>query len=139
MIDERMWRLMQKRLRYTDEQAQSFRSEPRNEEVLAKSEELFKLRFKATVVVAHGCNSRHKAGDVFYLDGHGNLITDLCPDRICIFALSALGTLVFTAQELVYAGIDPNQMRFNRVGCIDIGIHCGGWGKVIMELTAEKK
>jgi hypothetical protein len=24
-------------------------------------------------------------------------------------------------------------MRFKRVGCIDIGIQCGGWGRVIMD------
>ena len=139
MIDQRMWRIMQKRLRYTDKEAELFKKNHRNEEVLSKSEELLKIRFKATVVDAHGCNSRHKAGEEFLIDGHGNLVKELNPDRICIYALSALSTLIFTAQELIYAGVDPNQMRFNRVGCIDVGLNCGGWGKIILELTVEEK
>jgi len=37
MIDQRMWRIMQKRLRYTDEEEELFKKNPRNEEVLSKS------------------------------------------------------------------------------------------------------
>jgi hypothetical protein len=36
--------------------------------------------------------------------------------------------------ELFYAGIDPNEIRFKRTGCGDIGLKCGGWGKIIMEI-----
>ncbi|HUV08390.1 MAG TPA: hypothetical protein VMX75_11715 [Spirochaetia bacterium] len=137
MLDQRLWKIMQKRLGYDDDQLEIFQSNARNEEVVSKSKELFQKRFKVTIVEANGCNSRHKAGETFYLDGYGNLLKDLNPDKICIYAISAVSTLVFAAQELVYAGVDPNQMRFNRVGCIDVGLGCGGWGKIIMELTAE--
>lgn len=139
MIDDRIWKLMGRRLGYNEKEAQAFRDEKRNAEVIAKAEELAKKRFKATVVHAHGCNSRHKEGDVFSLDGHGNLIGESNPARMCVFAVGALTTLVFTAQEMIYAGVDPNEMRFNRVQCTDVGVECGGWGKVIMELTAEER
>lgn len=138
MINQRIWTIMQKKLGYTDEQLEIFKVNPRNEQIISKSEELSGTLFVVEVINAHGCNSRHKAGDKFYLDGYGNLIKDKNPDKICIFALGALSTLVFTAQELIYAGIDPNEMRFSNVGCIDVGLNCGGWGKVIMKLTAEK-
>ena len=132
-----MWKIVQKRLKYDDGQIEEFKKNPRNAAVLGKGEELAKIKFKITVIDAHGCNSRHKKGDTFYLDGHGNLILASSPDKICIYALSALSTLVFTAQELIYAGIDPNEMRFNRVGCIDVGLNCGGWGKVVLQLNVE--
>jgi len=138
MIDPRMWKIIQKRLGYTDEEMELFLRNPRNEHVVAKGEELFNTRFVAEVVEASGCNSRHKKGEKFYFDGYGNLLKEKSPDKICIFALGSLSTLIFTVQELIYAGIDPNEMRFNSVGCIDIGLKCGGWGKVIMKLTAEK-
>jgi uncharacterized repeat protein (TIGR04076 family) len=139
LIDERIWRIVQKRFRYNDTQMKAFKNNPRNEAVLMKGEELAKIQFKATVVDAHGCNSRHKKGDVFYLDGHGNLIKAMNPDKICIYALSSLSTLVFAAHELIYAGIDPNEMKFNRVGCLVVGLNCGGWGKIVLELNVEKK
>jgi hypothetical protein len=41
--------------------------------------------------------------------------------------------------ELLYAGIDPNEMRFKRFGCVDVGIKCGGWGHVVMELSVEER
>jgi len=89
------------------------------------------------VVEAHGCNSRHKAGDKFYFDGSGNLLTKLCPSRICFGALNAMPQLIAIAHELFYAGVDPNEMRFKRLSCVDIGIQCGGWGHIVMELKVE--
>jgi len=139
MIDERLWKIIQKRLGYNDEEMEEFKQNPRNTQVLSKGEELAKIRFIITVVDAHGCNSRHEKGDVFYLDGHGNLLMASNPDKICIFALGSLSTLVFTAHELIYAGINPNQMRFNRVGCADVGLSCGGWGKIVLQLNMERK
>jgi hypothetical protein len=47
--------------------------------------------------------------------------------------------LIFAAQELFYAGIDPNAMRIKRVGCFDIGLKCGGWGRIILELKVEDR
>ena len=53
--------------------------------------------------------------------------------------MSAASTLIFTANELHYAGVDPNQMRFKRAGCLDVGLECGGWGKVVLELQVEER
>ena len=125
--------------RRRSDEAEAFKKTKRNEAIISKAEELANLRFKATIVEAHGCNSRHKEGDSFYLDGHGNLIGEANPPRMCVFAVGSLTTLMFTAHEMIYAGIDPNEMKFNRVQCTDVGVECGGWGKVVMELSAEKK
>lgn len=43
------------------------------------------------------------------------------------------------ANELFYAGVDPNGMRFRRVGCFDVGVRCGGWGHIVMELKMEDR
>jgi uncharacterized repeat protein (TIGR04076 family) len=116
-----------------------FRQNPRNEDVLSKVPALMNKTIVVEVVNAHGCNSQHKVGDKFYFDGAGNLLTEKCPQRVCIHALSALSMLVFAANELLYAGVDPNEMRFKRVGCAaDVGLECGGWGRVIMEIRLEE-
>jgi len=35
-------------------------------------------------------------------------------------------------------GRDPNEVIFNRTGCLDVGPACGGWGHVVLEMRAEK-
>jgi uncharacterized repeat protein (TIGR04076 family) len=138
-MDERLWHVMQRHLRYTDEEMQAFRDNPRNADILSKSTMLMSKTIVVEVVEAHGCNSRHQVGDKFYFDGAGNLLTKLSPKRICIHALHPVAPLIFTANELLYAGVDPNEMRFKRVDCLDVGLQCGGWGRVVMELSVQDR
>jgi uncharacterized repeat protein (TIGR04076 family) len=138
-MDERIWKLVQRRLRYTDEEVTLFRENPRNADVLSKGGALMNKLIVVEVVDAHGCNSRHKVGDRIYFDGAGNLLADLCPKKVCVYVLSAAATLVFAANELFYAGVDPNDMRFNRAGCPDVGLQCGGWGKVVVEISVQER
>jgi uncharacterized repeat protein (TIGR04076 family) len=136
-VDERMWRVVQKHLRYSDEELKKFRENPRNEDVLAKSAALMSKTIILEVVESHGCNSRYRVGDKLYFDGAGNLLTELCPKKVCTYSLSSALMLVFTANEMIYAGVDPNEIRFKRVGCFDVGLQCGGWGRVVLELRVE--
>ena len=138
-VDETTWDFMQKRLGYTDEEMKEFRKNPRNEDVLFKAPALMNKTIVVEVVESHGCNSQHKVGDKFYFDGAGNLITKLCPERICIYALSSASKLIFASNELFYAGVDPNEMLFNRAGCFDVGVQCGGWGHIVMKIRVEDR
>ena len=138
-LDEKTWKTFQQHLGYNDEEMTRFRENPRNEDVLAKAPALMNKTIIAKVVKSHGCNSQHKVGEKFYFDGAGNLLTKLCPQRICIYALSSIASLIFTSNELFYAGIDPNEMRFKRAGCFDVGVQCGGWGHIVMELSVEDR
>jgi len=138
-IDELTRNVIQKHFDYTDEEMKSFMGNPRNMDVLSKASLLMDKTIILEVVDSHGCNSRHKTGDKFYFDGAGNLITKLSPKRICIYALSAVANLIFTSNELLYAGADPNEMRFKRAGCFDVGVKCGGWGHIVMEIKVEDR
>ena len=138
-VDESVWDFFQKHVGYTDEEMKEFRENPRNEDVLSKGPALMNKTIVVEVVKSHGCNSQHKEGDKLYFDGAGNLLTKLCPKRVCIYALSAVHFLVFASNELFYAGIDPNDMRFKRAGCFDVGVKCGGWGNIVMEIRVEDR
>jgi uncharacterized repeat protein (TIGR04076 family) len=138
-IDERTWKTFQQHLGYNDEEMKSFRENPRNEDVLMKSPGLMNKTIVIKVVESHGCNSQHKVGDKFFFDGAGNLLTHLCPQRICIYALNSVAQLIFASNELFYAGIEPNEMRFRRTGCFDVGVQCGGWGHIVMEIGVEDR
>lgn len=138
-INEDVWKFMQQHLGFTDEEMELFRNNSKNAEIISKAPDLMNKTIIAKVVASHGCNSRHHVGDKFYFDGAGNLITKLNPRRICVHALSALSGPIYVANELFYAGIDPNEMRLNRVGCFDVGIRCGGWGRIALEVTMEDR
>ncbi|MFX1258909.1 MAG: hypothetical protein ACFFAN_13710 [Promethearchaeota archaeon] len=48
--------------------------------------------------------------------------------------------LIFAANELFYAGVDSNEMRFNRADYMaDVGLKCGGFGKIVMEIKVENR
>ncbi len=134
-----MWRFAKKRLGYNDEQMKLFRENPRNEDVLSKAPILMSKRIIVEVVDSQGCNSQHMRGDKFYFDGVGNLLTGLCQKKICIYALHAVTPQIFCANELIYAGVDPNDMRFKRAACFDVGVECGGFGRVVMEVRVEDR
>ncbi len=133
-VNENMWQLMQQRLGYSDPEMVEFKASMRNTEILKKAPDLMSKTIVAEVVSSKGCNGGHKVGDKFYMDGVGNLISKRCPSRMCIYAVSALKPLVYAASELFYAGADPNNMCFKRTGCVDVGLECGGWGHIIMEI-----
>ncbi len=137
---EDVWKFYQKHLGYTDDEIKKFRQNPRNEDVISKAPTLMKKTIVVEVVDSHGCDSGHKVGDKFYFDGRGvSLLTNLGPSRICIFALHSVALAMPALAELLYAGIDPNEMRFKRFGCPDVGIKCGGWGHIVMELRVEER
>jgi uncharacterized repeat protein (TIGR04076 family) len=138
-VNQETWNFYQKHLGYTDAEMKKFRANPRNEDVISKAPALMNKTMIVEVVESHGCNSQHKVGDKFYFDGSGNLLTKLCPKRICISAMSSVAALIQASSELFYAGVDPNEMRFKRVGCSDVGVRCGGWGHIAMELRVEER
>ena len=128
------WKFIKKQLGFTDEEMKKFRENPRNEDILNKAPELLKKTIVVEVIDSHGCNSQHKVGDKLYFDALGNLLTKKCPKRICIHALHAITPQIFTVNELLCAGVDPNEMRFKRAACFDVGLECGGWGRIVMEI-----
>jgi len=134
-----MWKGIQSRMGYSDQEMELFKSDPRNAAILAKAPELMKKTIVAEVMEAHGCISGHKVGDKFHLDGAGNLISALCPEKMCIYAVSCLQHLVFTMGEMLWADVDPNQIKFKRTGCFDVGLECGGWGRIVMEVRMEER
>ncbi len=133
------WKFIKKHLGYSNEEMKLFRENPRNEDILSKAPDLLKKTIIVEIVDSHGCNSQHKIGDKFYFDGAGNLLTKICPKRICIYALNSISTQVFTANELLYAGVDPNEMRFKRAACFDVGVEWRGWGRIVMEIKVQDR
>jgi len=136
---QQVFDFMQQHLGYDDEEMEFFKDNPSNLKVLSRAPALMNKTIVAEVIESQGCNSRHKIGDKFYFDGSGNLITKLNPKRLCIFALQPLGGLIYGLHELFYSGIDNPEVAFSRAGCFDVGVKCGGWGHIAMEIRMEDR
>lgn len=137
--DKLKWPLIKRHLGYTNEEMDLFKANPKNEAVLDKGKELLQKEIIIEVVASKGCNSQHKAGDKIFFDGAGNLLAEKSPQKICIFALNAITPLIYAANELFYAGVDPNSMKFKRASCIDVGVQCGGWGQISLEISMQDR
>lgn len=130
---------LKKHLEYTDEDMKIFMENSKNIEILKKAPDLSKKTIIVEVTKSHGCDLEHRVGEKFYFDGFGNLLTKLCPKRICMSALSAAGNLVQNAVTLMWASQDPNDLPFKVAGCSDVGLECGGWGKIVMEIKVKDR
>ena len=134
-----MLRKLQEKLGYSEEEMKLFLDNPRNQDLLAQAPIIMGKNIVAKVVEAHGCASGHQVGDELLFDGAGNLLTKQAPSRVCVYAMEASAKLIYAAVELLYAGADPNRMRFNRTGCTDVGLECGGLGRIVLEVGTRDR
>ena len=130
---------LQTLLEFTDEEMEQFKANPKNMEILKLTPNLINKTIVVEVTESKGCASAHRVGDKFYFTGDGNLLTKLCPNRVCMSALNTAGGLVSNAVNFMWAGRDANEMPFTVAGCSDVGLQCGGWGHIVMKVKVEDR
>lgn len=123
---------MQKRLGYTDDELTQFKKMPRNLKILEKAGELVNKTVIFEVVQSRGCNIEHKIGDQFIFSAEGYMLAHKCPKKICPYIMPAMSRLMWVIQERIYESLEPKPY-FYRAHCEDVGIDCGGWGRVVIE------
>jgi uncharacterized repeat protein (TIGR04076 family) len=137
MDTEQLWKRFQQHMGYTDAEMKVFRADAQKVKMVTETPEFVKSRIVAEVIESHGCHARHQVGQKFVMDGNGQLITKECPEKMCIFALSALEAPVNTIYERFINHSDPNHERTAVVQCRDVGLDKGGWGKILMKVYVE--
>lgn len=137
MDKERLWKRFQAHMGYTDAEMEIFRSDPLKVKMVTETPEFVKSRIVAEVIESHGCHAGHKVGQKFVMDGNGQLITRECPEKMCLFALSALESPVNAIYERFISHSDPKNERMAVVQCHDVGLDKGGWGKILMKVSVE--
>jgi uncharacterized repeat protein (TIGR04076 family) len=124
------------RVGYTPAEMELFREgDPRLRQMHRLSLAAPKYSLVAEVVHAKNCNSGYQVGDAFVLDVDGNFITELCPKRLCVYAVAQFMVPVALINERFSEGLDPNLMHFMKfVQCPDVGVECAGYGQVKFEM-----
>ena len=124
------------RVGYTPAELELFQEgDPRLRQMDRLAQAAPKYSIVAEVVQAKNCNSGYHIGDTFVLDVDGNFISDLCPRRLCVYAVSQFTVPVALINERLSEGLDPNQFHFMKsVQCLDTGVDCAGYGQVRFEI-----
>ena len=110
---------------------------PKFQTLVKNAVEASKYRLVAEVIESKGCHSGHVLGQKLIFDNAGNLLTKESPDRVCAFLMPNVTVLINAFFENLMNGRDPNEVMFNTTGCFDTGPSCGGWGHVVVRMTAE--
>jgi uncharacterized repeat protein (TIGR04076 family) len=135
---EELWKLFQGHMEYTDEQMKVFRTDPEKVKMVTETPDFVKCQIVAEVIESENCHAGHKVGDKFIMSAGGVLMSEKCPNRMCMFALGPVANMLPALYERIFTKSDPGYKRSNIVQCTDIGLDKGGWGKVLMKVTIEK-
>jgi len=134
-VDEGIWLAVQERVGYTDAEMKLFKKHPFSHKILTNKAitDVIRTNVIFEVVQARNCNVGHKAGDKFYFNGEGYMITRKCPDKICPFLMPFMSRMMWLIMERLYEGLDPKP-TFPFGHCDDVGVECGGMGHVLLEV-----
>jgi len=135
--EQAMIDMMKEILGYTDEEWTRWKENPRNLRVAERMPDFSKYQVVVEVLRSHGCAVMHQVGERFTFTGGGALV---CEDgrQICAGALMPVLPLVWGVLDKISLGVDPTNITFNRVSCVDVGLEKGGWGEVLMEVRVER-
>jgi hypothetical protein len=129
--------IIRKRLNLKDEDWSIIEKNPKFQQVFQNAIEASRYRLVAEVIESKGCHSGHVVGQKLVFDSSGNLLTKENPDRVCSFLMPNLALVINAFFENFVNGRGPNEVMFNTTGCFDTGPACGGWGHVVVRMTAE--
>lgn len=130
---------IRRRLKLSDREWVLIFNNPKFQKLFKNAIEASKYRLVAEVIESKGCHSGHLVGQKIIFDNSGNLLTRESPDRICVFLMPNLTVLINAFFENLMNGRDPNEVMFNTTGCFDTGPQCGGWGHVVIKMSAVPK
>ena len=130
--------LAQSVFNYTDKDLANIISNPKYMQVIEKIPQVAATAFIFEVEAAHGCACQHQIGQLIKISADGSIMCQESPPKLCVYLLNAIMPIVYGAQEFIFQGLDPNQLKFTRVGCFDNGVNCGGFGHVRVQFSAQQ-
>jgi hypothetical protein len=139
MDKDQIAEMIRRRLKLDDQEWAIITQNPKYQRLFKNAIEASQYRLVAEVIDSKGCHSGHVIGQKLIFDNSGNLLARENPDRVCSFLMPNLTLLINAFFENMMNGRDPNEVMFNTTGCFDTGPSCGGWGHVVIKMTAVKK
>jgi len=139
MDTQQIAEIIRKRLKLEEKDWSYIEGNPKFQHLFQNAITASKYQLVAEVIESKGCHSRHIVGQKLIFDSSGNILTRENPERICSFLMPNLTVLINAFFENLINGREPNEVMFNTTGCYDTSPACGGWGHVVVRMTAELK
>lgn len=139
MDKDQLAEIVRRRLKLDNQDWMAIRENPKFQRLFENAGRASRYRLVAEVIESKGCHSGHVVGQKLVFDSSGNLLTKENPDRVCAFLMPNLTVLINAFFENLMNGRDPNEVIFNTTGCFDTGPKCGGWGHIIIKMSAVSK
>jgi hypothetical protein len=136
MDKDQIAEIIRRRLKLDDQEWAIIEKNQKFQRLFENAVQASKYQLVAEVIDSKGCHSGHVIGQKLIFDNSGNLLTKENPDRVCVFLMPNLTVLINAFFENMMNGRDPNEVMFNNTGCFDTGPYCGGWGHVVVRMTA---
>jgi hypothetical protein len=132
------WERIQQAFGYTDEEMEQLKRSPKHLKVLEAGPRMIRTRMIAEVVENKGCEA-HQIGDKYVFAGTGRLLQKESCQWLCTWAIAPLLPLTFVMYDRLAEGLDPGDMVFSHVKCLDMGLRCGGFGEVLLRVSFEER
>lgn len=139
--DDFDWQKFQKTLKYTDEELEIFRNDPKRAAAAKKmfSREVMENDLVVEVTHSHGCSARLKPGDKLVFKALSLLDLERSTRNWCAHAMLPIPQFASMMQDKFVAGQLDTEMVYNQFTCGDCGVRQGGWGQVVMKGYLSKR
>lgn len=131
------WGRIQQAFGFDEAEMEELKNSPKQLRVLRAARRLVRARIIAEVVSAKGCEA-HKVGDRYVYTGTGRLLPQESCQWLCSWAIAPVVPLVFMVYDRISSGLDPSDMVFDHVKCLDTGVKCGGFGETYLKVTVTE-
>ncbi len=135
-VDEAIWTVIQEQLGFTDEELSLFKLLPTNHKMLTTKAmtNIVSTNVIFEVAASRACNTGHKVGQKIYFNAERGMLAHKGPEYICPFLMPVMTRVMHIIQDRIWEGLDDLLPSVVRVGgCDDIGVECGGVGRVLLE------
>jgi len=85
------------------------------------------------------CSAGHKVGQKYVFTASGFLLPEESTvPHLCLWAMATMLPFVYIIFDRTAEGLDPSPRGYDRIHCTDVGMDCGGLGRVVFAIYCEK-
>jgi hypothetical protein len=136
-VPDKAWVYFKDMMGYSNKELEMFKKHPATLKFIRRAGDFAKYTAVYEVVESKNCLSRQKVGDKYYAPGAINLNLKQGTDKICPYLLPPITRMAWNIFERIVEGLDPLPL-FDHGQCDDVGVMCGGWGRVVIKVSMIK-
>ncbi|MFC1883166.1 hypothetical protein ACFL2O_00205 [Thermodesulfobacteriota bacterium] len=136
-VPDEVWTNFKNMMGYSDEELEKFKKQPATLKFIKRRGDFAKYTAVYEVVESKGCMMGQKVGDKYYAPGGISLDLKQGSEKICPYLLPPITRMSWNVLERVLEGLDPLPL-FDHGQCDDVGVLCGGWGRVVIKVSMIK-